>query len=70
MNNTTVTVIVIGVVLVGAYYIYSKSQLQTNTTSLNLGGLSTSIPTTTLAMGLGNVFGTLYSDISGNGSTS
>ncbi len=68
----TQTVIALGVLAalgLGAYYLYTKSQARTNTTSVSVpigsGGLTATIPTSTLGAAAGSLFSGIVSDIGG-----
>jgi hypothetical protein len=65
MNNTLITIVVIGAVAVAGYYVYtsysSKAALNTNTVSVGgvLGGLGIAgnLNLNTLSSDLGSIFG-------------
>jgi len=68
----TQTVIALGILAalgLGAYWLYTKSQATTNTTTVGIpigsGGLTATIPTSTLAAGASSLLSGLISDIGG-----
>jgi hypothetical protein len=68
----TQTVILVGVIVGGAlvgYYLWSKRELKTNTTTVSVpigsGGVTASIPTGVLGSALGTVASGLLSDLGG-----
>ena len=71
-TSTVIALAILGVIGVVAYKLYLKNQTATNTTGFNIGGLSGTIATSTLAAGaadlLGNLIGSIGGVFSGSGS--